>query len=282
MTLCVKLLSAKTSPPFPSWQIVFFRSITQLLLSLVFLGYYKINPFGPPNYRLLLLARGACGALGLACFFYGITQLSLADATVIFFSNPVVTVFMAWIFLGEAIMWIDMVVGIVCFIGVGLVARPTFIFGDYHGHGSHSVIAVVITLGGAFMAASAYVLVRKIGHSASFMNSVFAFGFVSSIISPIGLYVFQWEQARVPDDVFSWVCLVLTGVLAFGAQCLLNKGLQLERAGPATLMRNLDTVFAFIFDFTILHHKPNLFSVIGASLILLVTVVLALKRYYHV
>eukprot|EP00126_Sphaerothecum_destruens_P003647 Sdes_comp17420_c0_seq1m6638 len=62
MSCSVKLLSAKFSPSIPSWEIVFFRSIFQLFFSLIYLASHRLNPFGPSEFRWLLLLRGFFGA----------------------------------------------------------------------------------------------------------------------------------------------------------------------------------------------------------------------------
>eukprot|EP00126_Sphaerothecum_destruens_P003646 Sdes_comp17419_c0_seq1m6637 len=168
-------------------------------------------------------------------------------------------------------------VSLLCFSGVVLVARPSFLFGN-HAQMPHALQASLITLFGAVMGASAYVTVRKIGTRASFMTSVFSFGLVSSLLSPIALYCTQHAQMRMPASWQEWALLWSTGVFAFGGQCLLNRGLQIERAGPATLMRNLDVVFAFLLDFWIVGESPNGFSIAGAIIIVFASIVLALGK----
>ncbi|CAO3597526.1 unnamed protein product [Absidia cylindrospora] len=79
MSLFVKLSGAS----FPSFEIVFARSIVQLVLGLIGCHFLGVHPLGNPKVRPWLVFRGLVGSLGLALFFYSITQLPLADATVI-------------------------------------------------------------------------------------------------------------------------------------------------------------------------------------------------------
>lgn len=77
MSLFVKL----SGTSFPSFEIVFARSVVQTLLGFLGCAILKINPFGERGVRKWLLFRGLAGTLGLCLFFYSITQLPLADAT---------------------------------------------------------------------------------------------------------------------------------------------------------------------------------------------------------
>lgn len=77
MSLFVKL----SGTSFPSFEIVFARSVIQTAFSLLGCAILKVNPLGKPGVRRWLLFRGLAGTMGLCLFFYSITQLPLADAT---------------------------------------------------------------------------------------------------------------------------------------------------------------------------------------------------------
>jgi hypothetical protein len=52
-------------------------------------------------------------------------------------------------------------------------------------------------------------------------------------------------------------------------------------AGPGTLMRNLDVVFAFFFELLILHEPLYWTSYVGATLIIVFTVLVGVQKYRH-
>lgn len=99
------------------------------------------------------------------------------------------------------------------------------------------------------------------------MVSVVWFGLVSSSLSPMALIILQRPVWR-PTPV-QWAVLSGAGLAAFVGQCLLNAGLQLAPAGPGTVMRNLDVVFAFLYQVFLLHDAAKPTSVAGASLVTL-------------
>ncbi|KAJ1984874.1 hypothetical protein H4R33_004234 [Dimargaris cristalligena] len=280
MSLFVKWSGAT----FPTLEIVFARSIWQLTLALLWCLYLRQNPLGPARMRGWLLLRGTSGTLGLACFFYGLTHLPLADATVIFFTGPVFTAILAHVALNETFTRVDKIASGLCLLGIVLVAKPSFIFGI--GHAADDLLfgrllAVCLTLLGAALSAVGYVIVRKVGGQVHFLTHVIYFGGLSTVFAAVGMLsggpgAFVW-----PRGLEEYGLLTAVGMAAFVGQVFLNKGLQLCRAGPATLMRNLDVVFAFIFGITIFHEIPDVLSITGALIIVTCTVGMGLKKWLN-
>ncbi|KAI9322122.1 hypothetical protein BX666DRAFT_576303 [Dichotomocladium elegans] len=282
MSLFVKLSGAT----FPSFEIVFFRSIIQVFVGLVGCAYYKVNPLGRPNVRKWLVLRGLAGTIGLALFFFSVTQMPLADATVVFFLGPTFTAILAAVVLKESFTVIDGLCAALCMVGAVLVSKPTFVFGGGsvpeadHGDALKRVVATLAAVLGATMSAVAYVTVRKVGKGAHFMVHIVYFGVISSVLSPPALALFQGGFI-MPKGWNEWSMLLMTGITASVGQCLLNLGLQLAPAGPGTLMRMNDVVFAFLFGIFILHEYPDIYSITGAVLIVSMTTALGMHKYYR-
>ncbi|KAI8373203.1 uncharacterized protein BYT42DRAFT_501056 [Radiomyces spectabilis] len=279
MSLFVKLSGAS----FPSFEIVLARSIVQAVLGLIGCAIFKVNPLGKPGVRGWLFFRGLVGSLGLALFFYSITQLPLADATVVFFLSPAFTAILAAVVLGESFTLFDGLCSVMCLFGVVLVSKPQFLFGGDaklpNGQTeAQRLMAIFAALIGAMMSAVAYCTVRKIGKGAHFMVHVVYFGVISTLISPIGLLTLQ--KFVMPHGWYEYSVLFLVGLMAFAGQCLLNQGLQLAPAGPGTLMRMNDVVFAFLFGIFILHEYPDFYSILGAIVIVGMTTALGLHKWF--
>lgn len=68
------------------------------------------------------------------------------------------------------------------------------------------------------------------------------------------------------------------GILGFVGQIFMSKGFQIENAGPAATMRNLDIVLAFIFQTTILNQPINAFSIVGAILVTVCALAVAYSK----
>ncbi|KAI9241739.1 MAG: hypothetical protein BYD32DRAFT_432828 [Podila humilis] len=292
----MSLLVSLTAKTLPSFEIVLFRGIIQTVLGVLACWYLGISPLGNPGVRFLLFCRGLAGSCGLACFFYALSVMPLADATVVFFLGPTFTAILGRIVLKEPFTPLDALASTVSMVGVVLVAKPSVLFPPPPSSSPSALGAIFVgimekdsseqrllgTLAGvcgAMCSAVAYVLVRKIGkQGAHSMQHVTYFGVVSCFVSWLGLYTLQGGYIE-PKGTLMWAGLAALGVAAFIGQILLNSGLQLSPLGPGTLMRMNDIVFAFIFQITIQHEHPDLTSYIGASLVMSCTAGMGLNKW---
>ncbi|KAJ1968832.1 hypothetical protein H4R35_006316 [Dimargaris xerosporica] len=276
MSLFVKLSGER----FPTMEIVFSRSILHFCLALAWCWSLGKSALGPRHHRGWLLLRGASGTLGLACFFYGLTHLPLADATVLFFTSPVFTAIFAHYALNETFTRLDKAASALCMVGIVLVAKPSFLFGIGHIYDDlllGRLVASVMTVMGAILGAISYVIVRKVGTEVHFTTHIVYFGGLSALFAGSSMVLgagFVW-----PTTWQQWGALVLVGICSFLGQACLSKGLQMCRAGPATLMRNLDVVFAFAFGIFLFGEIPDLLSITGAVLVLGCTVGMGLNKW---
>ena len=122
-SLLVKLLHE-----IPPQEVVFFRNLVQVIFVLPPLIYSKTPVVGNAKHLPFLCVRGIAGTLALCCQFYAFQHMPLADATVIVFSSPIFTGVLAHFLLGEAWGLFDALATFLCFVGVVLIARPTFLF----------------------------------------------------------------------------------------------------------------------------------------------------------
>lgn len=264
MGLLVKVAGER----LPSQEIVFFRSLLVLIFAWWMLRRAGISPWG--NNKKWLVVRGFTGFMALSCFYYGVTHLPLADATLIMYSNPVFTAVLAAIFLGERLTKIDFLGVVLSLVGVGLIAQPSIIFG---GVSRLDPFDVAIALGGAIFAAISYVIVRKLRESEHALVVVFYFPLIATPASlptalPGALLPTWWELG----------VLLAIGIVTHIAQVAMTKGLHLEEAGRATAVSYLQVVFAFIWGMFFFGEFPTALSVLGAVLIVGSTVVIALYK----
>jgi drug/metabolite transporter (DMT)-like permease len=249
----------------PSQEIVFFRSLLVLIFAYIELKRLGIPPWG--ENKKLLMIRGTTGFIALSCFYYAVTHLPLADATVIMYSNPVFTGILAAIFLGESLSKVEVAGVFSSVVGVVLIAQPSFVFG---GESRLDLLNVTIAMGGAIFAAISYVIVRELRRTEQPMVVVFYFPLIATPAS---------IPFAVPDAVLpSWYelgLLLAIGVVTHIAQVTMTKGLHLEKAGRATAVSYLQIVFAFILGMLFFDEFPNALSVAGAVLIVGSTIAIA-------
>ncbi|MCP4503261.1 MAG: DMT family transporter [Deltaproteobacteria bacterium] len=270
MAVQVKLLGAQ----LPSTVIVLGRAIVTLVLS-VFMLKRAGTPFLGQRRGLLLL-RGVFGFIGLLCFFFAITKLPLAEASVLFSLNPVFTAVLAAIFLKEALRPSLMLALVVAFSGVLLVVRPASLFGEWLGEASDVVLdpyGVAACLVGSVAAASAYTLVRKLRTTEDPLVIVFYFSFVATPASlPFALQSWVWPDAK------GWLLLLGVGLATQTAQVLMTKGIASVPAGPATTVGYSQVAIATLWGVLFFDEVPTWGTAMGALLIISALVGLAMKK----
>ena len=72
MTLCVKNIDKR----IPIYELVLFRSLLSLMITLFIINLKKIDPWG--KNRPLLILRGVLGTLALICIFYAIRNMPVS------------------------------------------------------------------------------------------------------------------------------------------------------------------------------------------------------------
>lgn len=254
MSLFVKLAGRS----LPAMEIVLARGVVVLVVSRGLLARRGVSPWG--SRRGLLLVRGLLGFTALSCFYFALTVLPLADATVIQYTNPVWTALIAAVVLDERLRRIE-VIGIAASLaGVLLLVRPTFLFGSATGL---DPVHVAVALSGAVFSAAAYVTVRVLGASEDPLVIVFWYAMVNVAAAvPLAAPSAVWPAPS------GWLFLGGVGLSAQVAQVLLTRGLGEERAGRAMAVAYLQIFFAAVWGALFFDEIPGPAMAAGAVLVM--------------
>lgn len=277
MGALVKLAGARLS----SVQITLVRGALTLALSWWAVRRAGLSPWG--NDRKWLLMRGLLGFGGLHCYFFAITRLPLADATVIHLSNPLLVAIAAAIFLREPLRRAD-VAGIA--LGLGgmlLVSQPTFLFGGALSGGALSggevagrtldPIALVVAVCGAILSASVYVVVRKLRATEHPLVVVLQFPMLTVPLTlPLAVPVWVWPSP------WEWLVLLGVGLFTQIGQVKMTQALHLEPAARATAVSYVQVLFAILFGLLLFGEPPTLWTLAGALSIAVGTMIVARPR----
>jgi len=262
MSLFVKLAGQR----LPAVEIEFVRSIVMLVISTALVRRAGLSMWG--NNRRLLLLRGSFGFCALLCFFYAVTKLPLADVTVIHFTNPVFTAFLASLFLAETMRRREVAGLALSLTGVAFIARPSFLFGRWAGN--LDVAAVLIALVASVLSACAYTSIRKLRATDHHLIIIFYFSLVSAAASiPLTAGAFVWPT---PNE---WALLIGVGIVTQMAQVFLTKGLLRERAGRAMSIGYVQVLFAAVWGVMFFGDIPSPLSFGGAALVFIGSLLVA-------
>ncbi|XP_034414257.1 solute carrier family 35 member G1 isoform X1 [Cyclopterus lumpus] len=263
-------------------EISAIRCFFQMLFTIPLLIYHKTGFLGPRDKRIYLVLRGFIGSNAMILLYYAVQQMPLADATVIMFSNPVFTSLLAWIFLKERCTIWDCVFTVFTISGVLLIARPPFLFGEHRrgieGNYANHIKGTIAAFAGAVGAAFTFVVLRKMGRSVHYYLSVWYYAVIGLIECIITVSILgEWKIPYCGRD--RWL-LMLIAVLGIAGQTFLTKALQIEKAAPVALMRTIDVVLAFIFQFIFFNRAPTMWSLGGALCVVVSTSGVALQKWY--
>lgn len=265
----MSLLVKTAGRTMPAMEMVLARGLVTLVLSFLWVKASGVPMWGVN--RPLLVLRGLFGFGGLACFYFALTRLPLAEVTTIHFINPILTSILAALILRERVGW-PLVLAIASSLaGVLLITRPSFMFGEHTS--ALDSVGVIAALGGATCSASAYVSVRKLALTDHPLVIVFFFPLVS-VPATIPLV---WHRLVMPHGVEWWLLLGI-GVTTQIAQVFLTWGLAKVSAGRATTVGYSQIVFAALWGAIFFDALPSAWSVFGALLVVGGALVIALTR----
>ena len=268
MTLIVHVLATKSN--IPSFEQVMLRCVLGVGMSLVWTRRASVSIWPERrSSRLLLLARACIGMVGMGGNWFIITQLSLGDATVIIFTSPIFTALLARIVLKERLSWPQVFLLAISAIGVTLVARPSFLGFKGDPVPEYATMSrgpvVMIGLVAAVASAATNILVRKLLdiHAMVTVSWLMAAGVITGFT-----FAFAVQRPKWPGSGSDWWMLLLVGLLGFAGQAFKTQGLKWELAASGSMMRNLDLVFAFFFQITLLGEAVKVMSLVGALITL--------------
>ncbi|CAL1702541.1 unnamed protein product [Somion occarium] len=290
MNVFVKKLSS-LEDSVPALELIVVRMI--MLTWICCVSYMLVtrvpDPFrGPKGVRILLILRGLFGFFDLFGLYFSLQYLSLSDATILTFLTPMCTAIAGALTLNENLQLKQLVAGFLSLVGVVLIARPKFLFGEHahKGQGDRSgravtatqrLIAVGVSLLGVCGATGAYTTIRAIGKRAHAMHNLVSFSTQCVIVTPIMMIVSQ-TPIGIPKNFAFITMLALIGIFGFIGQFLLVLGLQRETAGRGTMAIYIDIVFAVAFEYLFFRIVPPPLSALGIIIILSAAIYVAVTK----
>lgn len=252
----------------PVAMLVLARGAVSLVLSIGMVARSGVPIWG--NQPRRLVGRGLLGLGGLACFFYAVTALPLAEATVLHYMNPIFTAIVAAVWLGEKVDRRLVLAIAIALAGTILVVRPGALFGVHEALDWKGVAAA---LGGATFSAFAYTTVRSLSRTEHPDVIVFYFSLVATPAT-LPFAIADW-QSPTPSG---WLILIGIGVTTQFGQIFLTRGLTLVPAARGTTVGYIQIVFAATWGWLLFHESPTVWTFVGALLVVISTMLILTKR----
>ncbi|MFD3002220.1 DMT family transporter [Pontibacter toksunensis] len=248
MQVCVKWV-----PHIPAEEIIVFRSLISLAISLVFLRRAGVSVWG--NNRKWLFARGAFGAVALILFFNVLQNIPLATAATLQYLAPIFTAVLGVFVVKERVRLWQWVFFLVSFSGVLVIEGV-----------ETSIDTLYLWLGvlSAVFTGVAYTIVRKLNVNEHPLVIIFYFPLVT--LPVVGVYtLFNWVQ----PEGWDWAMLLLVGLFTQLGQYYMTLSYQHEEISKVANLTYIGIIYALFFGFVFFGELLNIWTYAGMGLVLL-------------
>jgi len=234
-------------------QVLLIRSAAGLVMLSRSLWKAGLNTIlFPPSPKLNLL-RIFLTTCEVACFYWAVSYIPLADIVTLYMAAPIFVTALAYPLLGEKIDTPRVIAIIIGFIGVIIAMRPS--------SASFSLPALV-ALSGCLFFSLMMIITRHLRGTKGIVlvtwQSMAAL-LLGAVISPIG-----WVTPTPRD----FVLLLMLGVVATLAHIAVNKALKLAPAAIIMPYQYTQIIWAVIFGIIIFGDWPDQMMIMGSALII--------------
>ncbi len=263
MTLCVKNIDKR----IPIYELVFFRSLVSLMITLFIINQKNINPWG--KNRPLLILRGVLGTLALVCIFYAIRNMPLSISTVIQYTYPIFISIFAGIFINEKITRNIIFALIIGWIGILVILNPIQLSNIGLEIKNFSVSIAFL---GSICTALAYITVKKLAFTEDVYVIIEYFPLVS-FITLLPIVIINWVTPNWNELI--WIIGI--GLFTQLGQTFLTIGLKNLPATEVATINYLQVLFGSIWGILFFKEMININFLLGASLVLIGTIISTTK-----
>lgn len=162
----------------------------------------------------------------------------------------------------------------------------------------HHIYGVLAALSSTLFASSVFIFIRKArGIAVSIRYLIFDLFFALSCVigahHSVIMFNFGWvaivetviitalmDGFSAPKTALEWLLIVLLGFFSFCGQILLTRSLQLEQAGPVSVVRAAtDIALAFIWQMWLFGEVPDGWSITGAFLVTTCILITSVRKW---
>ncbi|MBV6644556.1 MAG: DMT family transporter [Cyclobacteriaceae bacterium] len=252
-TFTLMKVFVKSISHIPAIEIILFRSIISLGISIFYLQRQKVAFFG--NNKKVLIARGMSGAAALIIYFYLLQQIPLATAATLQYLAPIFTAVLGIFIVKEKVHPVQWIFFMLSFAGVMVVQGF-----DTRISLTHLVMGVATSL---FMGL-AYNFIRKLKNTEHPLVIILYFPLVLLPIAAIWSgYV--WVQPIGWD----WFHLFMVGICTQVAQYFMTKSYQSDELSKVSILNYIGLIYAILFGYFLFDETFNLMTYVGMGLVLI-------------
>lgn len=248
-------LFVKLSGDLPIIQKSFFRNAVACIFAFVIIT--KNQNWELPKGRniIYLLIRAVAGTLGILCNFYAVSNMNLADASMLNKLSPFFAVIFSIFILKEKANFKQIFAITLAFIGALFVMKPSFSFDALPG---------LLGFLGGLGAGLAYACVRKLTQN-GFKGPLIIFYFsLFSCVVTLPWLIFDF----VPMSPTQWLYLILAGLSASGGQYFITTAYSKAPAKEISIYDYSQIIFTTVLSLIAFGDLPDALSFVGYAIII--------------
>lgn len=248
-------LFVKLSGDLPTVQKTFFRNAVAMIFALVIITKNHIWELPKGKNIKYLFIRSAAGTLGVLCNFYAVSQINLADASLLNKLSPFFAVIFSIFALKEKATFKQFFAVTMAFIGALFVMKPSFSFDAIPG---------LLGFLGGMCAGLAYTYVRKLTQN-GFKGPLIVFYFsLFSCAVTLPWLIFDYH----PMSAMQWLYLILAGLSAGVGQFFITSAYSKAPAKEISVYDYSQIIFTTLLSLIVFGDLPDALSFVGYSIII--------------
>ena len=271
----MEALAKFLSEDFSITQIVWARYSFHFLLVLFaimlihLLGYNTGLRY--PKLILVQVLRSIALLLMTYFFFTSLSILTLAEATIILFFSPLITVILSPFLLNEKVTnssWLAVIVG---FIGMVIVINPTNIL-NYQDIDFIWFTGIIYGVAGALFYSLYQIGTRVLAPLESSLTSLI-FSCLAGLLGTTILILLDYDLSSSLNvwkspSIYEWILLATVGLLGAIGQFLILGAYSKTKAITLAPISYTHIIWATILGYIVFHSLPNLQTLLGGILII--------------
>jgi len=266
-TFSVMDLLVKWSSDYPTGEVLFFRGFFGLLPTYFLIPKNKLKTFYTTERSKEHLFRCLMGLMALIAIVIALRELPLAVVVSLSYAAPLFITILSIFLLSEKVgvfRWLAVLIG---FAGVIIIAEPGFTGMNYL-----YFLPLIFCIGMAFVT----ITIRKLSTTEPiWLISIFFTITIS--IAGLATIPMGWIMPNFQD----FILLVLIGVTGGSANLFLTQSYKLSEVSLVAPLKYLALVFAIIFGYLIWNEIPTIKTLVGASLVILASLIIFRREIYH-
>ncbi|MDB4232069.1 DMT family transporter [Candidatus Pelagibacter sp.] len=266
-TFSVMDLLVKWSSDYPTGEVLFFRGFFGLLPTYFLIPKNKLKTFYTTERSKEHLFRCLMGLMALIAIVVALRELPLAVVVSLSYAAPLFITVLSIFLLSEKVgvfRWLAVIIG---FIGVIIIAEPGF-----KGMNYLYFLPLIFCIGMAFVT----IMIRKLSTTEPiWLISIFFTITIS--IAGLATIPMGWKMPNFQD----FILLALIGITGGSANLFLTQSYKLSEVSLVAPLKYLALVFAIFFGYFIWNEIPTIKTLIGASLVVLASLIIFRREIYH-